>query len=371
MKIIKYKILYSIESLGLGGNQKQLVELIRNFKNEDFLSKVLVFKSGGEREKYLKDIGIEIYYVEKKYQKYIDRIYTLFKIFKEFKPDIILSYDLATAIQICIPAMIGKINHYLVQFGGSYLNSKKIIFFMKLLNRYMEYIICNSEKGALYLNKVCKIPMEKIIIIHNGFDFKIMENPQFKVSNLEEILKQKIKGPIIGSVGKLDENKDPMTFVKAAEIVHKEFPEAIFCIIGDGEYKGMIENYIKEKKMENYFYLIPKRIDAPWLIKDFTIGVLSSKNEGFPNVLLEYMWWEKPIVSTRAGISDFIVENEKTGLIVEIGDFENMSRAILTLLKNREIALNFGLQGKKRLLEKFTIEKNVSQFLELFQKVLN
>lgn len=363
----KIKILYIIYNLGLGGQEKQLVELVNNLDLSTFEPKILPITINLERMPYIKNNFL--FYNKMKNKNKFGRLIRIIKTIKEFKPDIIHSFDTTSNIYSSISLKFFKIP-LVGGFNGSYIKSKITKLGNKIFSTKFEKIVCNSYAGFNYLKNYCKIPEEKLKIIENGFDFKIMENPPFKISNLEEILEKEIKNPVVGTVGKLDENKDPLTFIKAAEIVHKEFPEVIFCIIGDGEYKGMVENYLRERKMENYFYLITKRIDAPWIIKDFTIGVLSSKYEGFPNVLLEYMYWRKPIVTTNAGDCQRIVVHKESGFVIDKGNYLDFANAIISLLASREKINIMGERGREILEEKYRIERYVKDLSDLYLDII-
>lgn len=363
----KIKILYITYSLGLGGQEKQLLELVSNMDYSVFDPKIVPIFLNLERLPYIKNDFLFYNKVGKKNK--FGRLIKIIKTIKEFKPDIIHSFDTTSNIYSAIckrffgTTLIGG-------FNGSFIKSKYLRTGNRIFSTKFEKIICNSYAGLNYLNSFCKIPKDKLMVIENGFDFKIMENPPFKISNLEEIFGKKISEPIVGTVGKLDENKDPLTFMKAAEIVHKQFPQAIFCIIGDGEYEEMVKNYLKEKKMEDYFYLIPKRIDAPWLIKDFTIGVLSSKYEGFPNVLLEYMYWKKPIVTTNAGDCGRIVIDKESGFVVDKGNYLDFANALIYLLSSKEKIKIMGEKGRKILEEKYRIERYVKDFTSFYLSII-
>lgn len=363
----KIKILYITYNLGLGGQEKQLLELVNNLDLSAFEPKILPITTNLERMPYIKNDFL--FYNKMENKNKFGRLIRIIKTIKEFKPDIIHSFDATSNIYSGISLKFFRIP-LIGGFNGSYIKSKITKLLNRIFSTNFEKIICNSYAGFNYLKNDCKIQEEKLKVIENGFDFKIMENPPFKISNLEEILGKEIKNPIVGSVGKLDENKDPLTFIKAAEIVHKEFPQTIFCIIGNGEYKGIVENYLREKKMENYFYLIPKRIDAPWIIKDFTIGVLSSKFEGFPNVLLEYMYWRKPIVTTKAGDCERIVIDKDSGFVVERGNFLDFANAIIFLLASKEKQEFMGKRGREILEEKYGIERYAKDFADLYLDII-
>lgn len=363
----KIKILYVTFNLGLGGQEKRLFELIKNI-DKDIIDFILLSLSGNsEREIYFNAYGLPFHFCNgcNKFKK----LKMIFQKCREFKPDIVHSFDIISNVYVGTLKKLLRLK-IIGGFNASIIESKIIRYGNRIFSNSFEKIVCNSYAGYNYLKDFCKISKEKLMVIHNGLDFEVMENPPFKVSSLKEILKREIKGPVIGLVGKLDKNKDPLTFVKAANIVHKRFPEVLFCIIGDGIYRDMLQDYLIKNEMLDYFYLIPKRIDAPWIIKDFDICVLSSKNEGFPNVILEYMYWEKPCVVTNAGDSEKIVVNGKTGFLVNKGDYDNFAKSLITLLENPDLMIKMGKEGKKILIENYGIKKYVESFLSLYFSVL-
>ena len=117
------------------------------------------------------------------------------------------------------------------------------------------------------------------------------------------------------------------------------------------------------------FLLLPKRPDAPWVCRDLDIGVLSSRQEGLPNVLLEYMWWGKPCVTTDVGDCSRVVRDQVTGFVVPPKDPEAMARALWTLLDKPEKAAEMGIQGHRRVEEEFGIDKYVQEMAGLYGRL--
>ena len=107
------------------------------------------------------------------------------------------------------------------------------------------------------------------------------------------------------------------------------------------------------------------------MVKEFDICCLSSASEGFPNVILEYMYWSKPCVVTDAGDSAAIVKDKVTGLVVPVGDYNKFSEAIIKLLDDPEVSLAMGKRGRTRLEKKFHIRNYSEAFTQLYQISLN
>lgn len=359
------KILFCINSLGLGGQEKQLLDLVSNLDG-NYKAFILLFNKNIERKNYVKDIP-KVYIFDKKINKFFKSYFYIKKLIKENNINIIFAFDLGSSVYSLFPAKLTKKIKFFAQFNGSFIGNKKLLFFLKIFYPFYKKIICNSYAGANYLKRL-GIPEKKLQVINQGFNFKAMERPDISNLSLKEELNISEDIPLVGCVGKLNKDKDPITFLKAAKIVYSKLPKVNFCLIGDGEQKEMLKEFIINNQMDKYFYLVPKREDAPWLIKDFDIGILSSKNEGLPNVLLEYMYWSKPIVTTDAGDSRKVVQDGNSGFVVPKGDFEKMAEKIIYLLKNKDRAKSFGIKGREILEKEFSLEKQKEKYYKLFSE---
>ena len=148
-----------------------------------------------------------------------------------------------------------------------------------------------------------------------------------------------------------------MFFIDAIQEVLKksEFPVRAF-IVGDGEEKQNIINYIKNKNLEFSLDYTPARFQLTSWIKEIDrvnsgmdIICLTSLNEGTPVSLIEAQASGKPIVSTKTGGIENIVLENKTALLSEKNDLQNFSKNLLSLVND---------SNKRKLLSKFGLEKS-------------
>jgi len=107
------------------------------------------------------------------------------------------------------------------------------------------------------------------------------------------------------------------------------------------------------------------------LISIFDVAVLTSLSEGFSNVILEYMASAKPVVATEVGGNPEIVVHGETGLLVPPADSNALATAILSILENKEVALRFGMAGRKRVEERFCLDVMLRNYENLFEEVIN
>lgn len=94
-------------------------------------------------------------------------------------------------------------------------------------------------------------------------------------------------------------------------------------------------------------------------------------NECFPLVLLEAMQFGLPVITTDEGAISEIVLNNKTGMIVKQQDVNSLTEAMAVMLKNIELRRSYGLEGKKRFNDNFTLPLFENRMEHIFREVLN
>ena len=359
------RVLFVISELGLGGEEKQMVELVTGFDKSLVDARVIVFKKGGERQEILKKAGISVIVVNRKWK----RIWAIIQEYRAFRPHLIQAFSIIAGIYSSLAVQFVKNPILLSAFNASH-TVKRVAVAQWLLSRFMNKIVCNSEKGRKYLQESCRVHPQRLMVIRNGFDFNFSNDKFSKSIGLRSELGIKPNQLLVGIIGKLNLDKDPMLIARAAVEVFRKVPNSIFCFIGSGHLLGSVQDFLKKNKIDDRFFLIPQRSDAPWLAREFDIGVLCSCREGFPNVILEYTYWSKPCVVTDAGDCRNIVEDGRTGYVIQIGKSDEMAEAIVKLLKDKNLRKKFGKAGRQKLEDEFHISRYVNEFYALYQKLL-
>ena len=287
-------------------------------------------------------------------------------IIKEFKPDIVHTHAAkagALGRRAAYKMGVKQIYH---TFHGhvfhSYFGSFKTRIFKEIeknLAKKSTKIIAISEIQKRELSKIHKIcPEKKIEVIPLGFDLERFNTD--KDSKRKEFRKKwnlKENEIAIGIIGRLVPIKNHVFFIDAIQEVLKksEFPVRAF-IVGDGEEKQNIVNYIKNKNLDFSLDYTPARFQLTSWIKEIDrvnsgmdIICLTSLNEGTPVSLIEAQASGKPIVSTKTGGIENIVLENKTALLSEKNDLHNFSKNLLSLVND---------SNKRKLLSKFGLEKS-------------
>ncbi len=157
--------------------------------------------------------------------------------------------------------------------------------------------------------------------------------------------------------------------VYAMAIVTKEEPNAKLTLVGDGPDRHGVEQLIDRLKLHRNVTLTGFRSDIPNLMRCADIGILCSETESAPLTLLEGMSTGLPMISTKVGGVLEIIQDGKNGLLVPPKHPEELAEAILRLYKDQKLRRTLGDKARKTILEKYTAEKVVNQYLETFESL--
>jgi glycosyltransferase involved in cell wall biosynthesis len=147
-------------------------------------------------------------------------------------------------------------------------------------------------------------------------------------------------GVLIGSVGRLDDQKGYEYFVRAARRVAEVHPRARFAIAGDGPRRFALEKLIADLGLQRCFRLCGFRNDVSSFIAALDLFVSSSRWEGLSLVLLEALLLGKPVVVTDVGGNREVVRPGRTGLIVPPEDPDALAAAMLEALDGRRASFD-------------------------------
>ena len=232
--------------------------------------------------------------------------------------------------------------------------SKNKIFIYKLVEKVLSYFtdkfILISKSEYEEAEKIGISP-SKLELVYNGID---VENLNTSINNEEVLPKDRY---IIGMVGRITEQKNPLFFVEFAKEVVKKYPETLFVIVGDGELRKQVENRIAEYNIANNFLITGWVSEPSNYVRRFNQAVLFSKWEGLSLAAAEYMAMKKPILVSNIGglVDGFIINN-----LDEAVYFSNLIREYNTICHSlSENAYN-------RVISDFNVKDKTAEIEQLF-----
>jgi glycosyltransferase involved in cell wall biosynthesis len=159
---------------------------------------------------------------------------------------------------------------------------------------------------------------------------------------------------LVGTVGRIDTQKDPLGFVRMAAAIQVDHPGTAFVMIGDGPLATDVRRLAEDLGVE--LTLTGRRPDADRLVAGMDVFVITSLYEGLGRALTEALATARPVVATAVnGVPD-LVEHGATGLLVAPADPEGAAVAVGWLLDHPRAAAAMGRQGCLRVRATFAPE---------------
>lgn len=355
--------------IGGGGVEKNLF-LISNYLSKRINDLIVCTTSKSARKKF--DNKIKFLFTKREFSqktnirlKYLYCLYILYKYLKKNRNTVVLSFQ-ANVYCIIICKLLGVkiIARSNSSPSGWYHNFIKKNLYKKIISLADEVIV-NSLEFKKQMDKRFNL---KVKCIFNPLNKKDIIKSSNMKSN-EKFFKSRKKYLKIINIGRLTEQKDQITILKALNILKQKI-NFRFLILGRGVEKDNLQKFINEKKLNN-FVKLRGFIKNPYpILKQTDIFVLSSKYEGLPNVLLEAASLKKIIFSTNCptGPKEILL-NGKGGIFFSIGNHNELAEKINVYYKNKK-KFHSKIKQAYNNLKRYDYEKNLQKYFLTIKQYL-
>jgi glycosyltransferase involved in cell wall biosynthesis len=362
------KILFFIQSLGIGGVESQIQILAEHLSHRGHNVSVLALYTVDQKWKFVWKLDSDIRSlilqeprdVLSKGINLINATLELRSLLKRENFQLLYSFSGPFARFISWLATRGIPNTKLIWGVRGSGNSTKLC--QRNWNRFLLFLVCkwisasvpimisNSETG--YNNrKASGYRCQKQLVINNGFDverFKPDPEARTRVRSGWGIKDEQL----IGIVARLTPSKGHPIFLEAVALLAKEQKDVRFVVVGDGSDRKRLELLGCELGLTESLIWAGARKDMPAVYNALDILCSSSYGEGFPNVIGEAMACGVPCVVTDVGDAAKIVGND--GIVVPAGDPQALAKGLRTmLLRLHDVK---PLRLRQRIVRHFSIE---------------
>jgi len=358
------RVLHFIDSLRVGGKERQLVELLKGLSQHSGVELLLVCMDDDDfYAAEVRRLPIRLEYLIRKTRWDPSIFWRFYHIVKTFRPEIIHTnswmntfYALPIAKLSGAKLIDGSIRNAFSS-GGLRWKLEKVILSLS------DYRLANSEAGLL--SRGFTADSERNVVIYNGFDCSRVERID-KADPLCGIVTDNRK--IVGMVAEFSDVKDYATYFLAAKEVLKKRRDVLFLAVGDGKNFEMYRRMVSDSC--NGIKLLGKLKHVEECVVHVDIGVLATFTEGISNSIMEYMALCKPVIATDGGGTSEIVLDGVTGILVPTGNPGILAAKIEYLLDNPTVGRTMGMAGRKRLEQQFSLKQLADKTLSLYESAL-
>ncbi|MBQ7410443.1 MAG: glycosyltransferase family 4 protein [Clostridia bacterium] len=352
------KIFFINSRLSNGGSERVMTILANYFSNiENYDVHMILIREKNE-ETYELNPNIKVhqlnYGTKNKILILLKRIFQLRKIFKEQKPDVIISF---------------MIDINIVTLCAGYKERKKIIVSeradpqsntRKKIQKKLEKILYPKCKKVVLQTDDVKKYYDKIKV----FNTEVIPNP----------INENILNPYEGerekrliAAGRLTEQKNFELLIRAFKRFADIYSEYLLEICGEGPLKSDLEQLVKNENIEDKVLFSGYVKNVNERMRNATMYVSSSNFEGISNSMLEALAMGVPTISTDCpvGGAKMVIENGVNGILIPVGDEDALVNSMLKIVEDTEFAQQLS-QKSILIKEKYSIEKIAKQWEKLF-----
>jgi glycosyltransferase involved in cell wall biosynthesis len=369
---MKYTILHTIETGGPGGAESVLLALATRIDSSHFRSLVLLPHEGWLQEK-LQEKGIPVFLAQSSawYDLRLPR--AMARLVRQEKVHLIHSH---LADQNFYSCLVGRLTgaRTVVTYHGSpsWPKADKLRCAIKLwfVRRWADAVVVVSDYLKQSLRDL-KFPADRIVRIHNGVDMgRFTPSP---AGRLRTELRCQNGTKLIGMVANLRESKGHEYFIQAARKVTDAMPQTRFVAIGeiDQGIAKRLQDLVRQMSLQDRFSFLGFREDVPDILSDLDLFVLSSVSEGFSLATIEAMAVGKPVIVTRSGGPQEIIEDGRTGYLTPPADPDALAEKICELLANPKRAAGLAQTARAKVASTFTLERMIRDYERVYERLLN
>jgi len=371
----KLNILFIVTSLHFGGAEKHVVTLLNGLSriNSNFFLTFLK-EDDSLLPQIKKDRLKEILFCHISSKLDLSCIRKLAYYIDSHDIDIVLCTNQYPMLYGVLAEKFAKKSaHVLIIFHTTLLMAFKdrlqMFIYRSFFKRCACVIFVSKNQEKYWLEKK-HLPVQKSIAIQNGIDIKHFEF-QLDSDQRHQLLQQlnfSNDDYIVGLCAALRYEKYHIDVIDAVAKARSKGVDVKFLIIGDGPERGNIERHVSMRKLADAVVITGFQEDVRPYIALCGCMVIASHSETFSIAALESMAMGKPMIMTDIGGASEQIEHGKNGFLYEKGDVEALTNYILQM-SSKDLREQMGQQAFKSVREKFSLERMLKKYEDLFQNL--
>ena len=357
---------FILASLNVGGVEKNTLRLIKGLLNKEYKVDLLLVSNEGI---YINQLDKRLNIINLNTKKVSRSIFKISEYLKKYGPLALITAKDYINIIVILASLLSKTKTKIITSTNTQVSiqlstqkkTSKIInkWLMRMIYPFATNLVAVSMGVADDLAAIIGVNVNKIHVIYNPIVDEEIRTNENKFVDIPHI---KSDDTLLVSAGRLSNEKDYPTLLEAIRIA-KNKRNVKLIILGEGEQRKNLENMITRLELKDSVYLIGEVLNPYPYMKKADLFILSSRWEGFANVIVEALAVGTPVVSTDcpSGPSE-ILDAGNYGLLVPVGDPKSLAEGIIEALDKA-----WDKELLKNRANKFSVEVAVNSYLDLIE----
>jgi sugar transferase (PEP-CTERM/EpsH1 system associated) len=288
----------------------------------------------------------------------------LVRLFRRERPDIVHTHAWGTLCEGLVAARLARIPHVIHGEHGTLQLKPYQARVQRFAWGRVDRLLSVSSRLAETMSRTTGFPLDRIQVIRNGVDLS-------RFAALDRAGARRRLGlpsdvVAIGTAGRLVPVKDQALLLEALAQLAGRGLRFIAVIAGDGPLRGELDARAAALGIGDRVQFLGHRPDVEAVYAALDLFVLSSVSEGLSNTILEAMASGLPVVATRVGGADELIEEGTTGFIVPASNAPELAAAIERVVGQPDLLARMGAAGRERALDEFALERMLRDYAHVY-----
>lgn len=367
----KINLLIAVAGLNIGGAEVVIRDLVRTIDRARFNVTVCCIKVCGVIGDELLREGVDIVTLSNSAEPKVDyfTFIKLLRVLRQKRIDLVHTHtaDALADAAVC-KLLIPKLKLIHTFHFGNYPNLRwRQMWIEKVFSRFANRLVAVGEVQRQQIKEVFRLKEKKIKRVWNGIFPGVAQG--------DGVFRSRVGAEnciLVGTIATLIEQKGLFDLLLVAREFQDVRNRVRFVIVGDGHLRKELEAKKRELGLDNTV------VFAGWVMNGaevalpaFDVFFQPSLWEAMSIVILEAMAAGKPIVATRVGENNHIIDDGVDGLLVEPKDIKGMVTALTRLIDDSDLRCRLGSAASRKVAQQFTVERMTRAYEDIYLKTLN
>lgn len=361
------KVLHVVRSLCIGGLEMIVATLAKRLRESGFEQAVLCLESRGElADQIPEDIRVISCQVEN--SSLLRRHeYKAAAAVRQFRPDIIHANNVGAWMDAAFAWGVGggrgRLAFTIHGWESTTRMPRRRAWICRSIARMTSGLIAVSPETADQFAAETGIPRQRFSVVTSGVDIERYLPRTDAVDDHSPL--------VIACVARFSPIKALHDLVRAFALLCERSPQPVVLhLIGDGPERARLEAEAKALNVADRVRFVGMTHDVPGELRHSDIFALSSLREGLPMSIMEAMAAGLPVVGTRVGSVDSLVEDGVTGLLVPASDPEALACALERLVGEPDFRRRAGILARQRAEQEFSLDAMAKRYASFYETLL-
>lgn len=364
------RVLHVLANLGAGGAERMAVHIVLGLNRRRFEPAIVAYSGryGSDLEQKLDKAGVKTWFLGKGPGFDARTYYRLHRVFREFRPDIVHTH--VHVMRYAFPSLVYFKPRLMIHTVNNIAECEiepRARWLQHLAYRRGVIPVAVAREVAASVERVYGIGNSRVV--WNCVPTDLYASPQTSRGVWRAKQGFSEEDVLFICVARFAPQKNHELLISAFAKGPASDPKAHLVLAGQGVLRAQLQARVNELGLTSRVHFLGLRTDIPDVLGAADIFALSSDYEGNPLSVIEAMAAGLPIVSTAVGGVPELLQDGKEGLIVQPGHCEQLSRAMITLLKDADLRRKMGVAAAVRAKKKFDVSAMVRAYEELYDEI--